>query len=46
MNEMYGQTFNIKVKSAKKADPADEEDPTNQLLHKAMDTGIEVEIKN
>ena len=46
MNEMYGQTFNIKVKSAKKADPADAEDPTNQLLQKAMDTGIEVEIKN
>ena len=44
--QMYGQTFNIKVKSAKKAAPDDAEDPTNQLLGKARANGIEVEIKN
>ena len=43
--ETYGQTFNIKVKSAKKAAPDDAEDPTNQLLGKAKASGIEVEIK-
>ena len=44
--QTYGQTFNIKVKSAKKAAPDDAEDPTNQLLAKAKENGIEVEIKN
>ena len=44
--QTYGQTFNIKVKSAKKAAPDDAQDPTNQLLAKARETGIEVEIKN
>ncbi|MBR7008456.1 MAG: DNA polymerase III subunit gamma/tau [Ruminococcus sp.] len=44
--ENYGKTFNIKVKSAKKAAPDDADDPTNQLLDKAKASGIEVEIKN
>lgn len=44
--QMYGETFNIKVKSAKKAAPGDAEDPTNQLIAKARENGIEVEIKN
>ena len=44
--QKYGQTFNIKVKSAKKATPGDEADPTNQLIAKARESGIEVEIKN
>ena len=46
MSETYGKTFNIKVKSAKKAAPDDAEDPTNQLIAKARENGIEVEIKN
>lgn len=44
LSQMYGQTFNIKVKSAKKAAPDDAEDPTNQLLERARANGIEVEI--
>lgn len=46
LSQMYGQTFNIKVKSAKKAAPDDADDPTNKLLEKARENGIEVEIKN
>ena len=46
LSEMYGQTFNIRVKSAKKAEPDDAQDPTNQLISKARELGIEVEIKN
>ena len=46
LSEKYGKTFNIKVKSAKKAAPDDAEDPTNQLIAKARENGIEVEIKN
>ncbi|MBQ2581169.1 MAG: DNA polymerase III subunit gamma/tau, partial [Ruminococcus sp.] len=46
LSETYGKTFNIKVKSAKKAAPDDAEDPTNQLIAKARENGIEVEIKN
>ncbi len=46
LSQTYGETFNIKVKSAKKAAPDDAEDPTNQLIAKARENGVEVEIKN
>ena len=45
LSQTYGKTFNIKVKSANKATPGDEADPTNQLIAKARENGIEVEIK-
>ena len=46
LREYYGKTFSIKVKSAKKVAPEDTENPINQLLQKAKDLNIEVEIKN
>lgn len=41
----YGQTFTIKVKSAKNVAPEDTENPINKLLKKAKELDIEVEIK-
>ena len=45
LKKNYGQTFNIKVKSAKNVLPEDTENPINQLLDKAKKLDIEVEIK-
>ena len=42
----YGETFTIKVKSAKNVAPEDTENPINKLLKKAKELDIEVEIKN
>lgn len=41
----FGQTFTIKVKSAKNVAPEDKENPINQLLEKAKKLDIEVDIK-
>ncbi len=45
MEANLGQTFNIRVKSAKNVPPEDTEDPINKLLDKAKKLDIEVEIK-
>lgn len=45
LKENYGQTFTIKVKSARNVPPDDTENPVNQLLQKAKKLDIEVEIK-
>ena len=45
LKSIYGQTFNIRVKSAKNVSPEDTDNPVNQLLTKARDFDIEVEIK-
>ena len=45
LKKNYGQTFNIKVKSAKNVLPEDTDNPINQLLDKAKKLDIEVEIK-
>lgn len=41
----FGQTFAIKVKSAKNVAPEDTENPINKLLKKAKELDMEVEIK-
>jgi DNA polymerase-3 subunit gamma/tau len=41
----YGQTFTIRVKSAKNVAPEDSENPINKLLQKAKNLNMEVEIK-
>ena len=45
LKENYGQTFNIKAKSAKNVSPEDKENPINRLLEKAKKLDIEVDIK-
>ena len=45
LKKNFGQTFNIKVKSAKHVEPDDKEEPINQLLEKAKKLDIEVDIK-
>ena len=46
LRENFGQTFNIKAKSAKNVSPEDTENPINKLLAKAKALDIEVDIKN
>ncbi|WP_295155191.1 DNA polymerase III subunit gamma/tau [uncultured Ruminococcus sp.] len=46
LKENFGQTFNIKAKSAKNVSPEDTENPINRLLEKAKKLDIEVDIKN
>ena len=46
LRENYGQSFNIKAKSAKNVSPEDTENPINKLLAKAKELDIEVDIKN
>ena len=46
LKENFGQTFNIKAKSAKNVSPEDTENPINRLLEKAKKLDIEVNIKN
>ena len=45
LKENFGQTFNIKAKSAKNVSPEDKENPINRLLEKAKKLDIEVDIK-
>ena len=46
LKNVYGKTFNIRVKSAKHAVPEDAQDPITKLLDKAQKMDIEVEIRN
>ncbi|MBQ8965799.1 DNA polymerase III subunit gamma/tau [Ruminococcus sp.] len=45
LKENFGQTFNIKAKSARNVSPDDKENPINRLLEKAKALDIEVDIK-
>ena len=45
VNDFYGKDFDFRLCSSKTVDIEDQENPINELLKRAKDADIEVEIK-